>query len=103
MPIDNQDELFFWVDDDDTILGSVSRKEAHSGTRKRHRSVGVIILNNLHQMLLQKRSSQKDMYPGEWQIAVAGHVPYGDSYDEAAHTESEQEVGQSVETTWLGK
>ena len=45
------------------------------------------------QVLIQKRSYEKDSYPGEWDISVAGHVTYGDTVHIAALRELEEELG----------
>jgi isopentenyldiphosphate isomerase len=43
MPLDNASEQFYWVDEQDHVLGSMTRQEAHSGTKKIHRAVVVFI------------------------------------------------------------
>ncbi len=44
-------------------------------------------------VLLQKRSRQKDSYPGCWDISAAGHVPAGDGCPESALRELREELG----------
>ena len=43
MPLDDQSELFYWVDENDQVISSITRAEAHSGTNKIHRGVGIFI------------------------------------------------------------
>lgn len=94
MPLDDQSELFYWVDENDKVLGSITRSEAHSGSKKIHRSVTIAVLDEMkQQLLLQKRSAQKDTYPDCWAISVGGHVTYPDSYEEAAAREMQEELG----------
>jgi isopentenyldiphosphate isomerase len=88
------DDLYL-VDEDDNVIGKVSRKEAHSDPTKIHRVVHVIVLNSRNELVLEKRSQNVDMYKGCW-IDVAGHVQYGESYEEAAKREIKEEIG--VET-----
>ena len=45
------------------------------------------------QLLLQKRSLQKDSYPGCYDISSAGHVPAGSNYLDSAVRELEEELG----------
>ena len=45
------------------------------------------------QLLLQKRSLQKDSYPGCYDISSAGHVPAGSNYLDSALRELEEELG----------
>ena len=45
------------------------------------------------EVLLQKRSSGKDSYPGCYYISSAGHVPAGGNYLDSALRELEEELG----------
>ncbi len=45
------------------------------------------------QVLLQKRSRRKDSYPGLWDVSAAGHVSAGETVEEAALRETEEEIG----------
>ncbi|QNM06106.1 NUDIX hydrolase [Qiania dongpingensis] len=50
------------------------------------------------QVLLQRRSEEKDSYPGLWDVAAAGHVSAGDGYLETAIRETKEEMGISLES-----
>jgi isopentenyl-diphosphate delta-isomerase type 1 len=93
MPKDDKKELFYWVDENDKELGSISREEAHSGSRKIHRSIYALLVNDLDQILLQKRSKLKDTYPGYWTVSTSGHVTYGQTYEQALINEVQEEIG----------
>ncbi len=93
MPADHLSELFFLVDETDSELKSISRAEAHSGSKKIHRSVGIFLVSCSGKMLLQQRSMDKDVDPGRWSYSVSGHVTYGQTYLEAAKRELFEEVG----------
>lgn len=93
MPLDNSQELFYQVDENDIEIGSVTRKEAHSNPSIIHRSVALLLINEKNEMLFQKRSMQKDMNPGNWSYGVGGHVNYGSSYDETVKRELKEELG----------
>lgn len=45
------------------------------------------------ELLLQKRSKQKDSYPGCYDISSAGHIPAGNDYLDSALREMEEELG----------
>ena len=100
MPLDDQSELFYLVDEEDNILGSITRAEAHDGSRKLHRAVEIIVSNERGQILFQKRSMKKDTCPGEWALSVGGHVTFGDSYEEAVVKEMQEEIGLTVPCTF---
>lgn len=103
MPFDDQSELFYHVDENDKVLGSISRAEAHRDKSKIHRSIFVAIFNDQHQILLQKRSQHKDLYPGLWSTSVGGHVTYGQTYRQAAKREMTEELGLSLPITRITK
>lgn len=92
MPKDNPFELFYLVDTEDQVLGSIERQIAHRGKKQSHRSIFIIIFNEKGELLLQKRSNNKDTFPGFWTVSVSGHVAYGQSYDQAAKREMREEV-----------
>lgn len=103
MPLDNQSELFYLVDKNDKVLGSIVRSNAHSDKSKIHRSVYVVISNSKNQLLLQKRSINKDTYPKYWAMSVGGHVEYGQSYEQAAKRETKEELGILPDLIYLTK
>ncbi len=48
---------------------------------------------NGYDLLLQKRSQNKDAYPGCYDISSAGHLPSGQDYLSSALREMEEELG----------
>ncbi len=48
------------------------------------------------EILLQKRSDNKDSYPGCWDISSAGHIPAGVDYVPSALRELSEELGLTV-------
>ncbi len=93
----NEDsEIFDIVNDSDKVIGSASRNEVHKRGLK-HRSVHLLIFNKQGSVLLQKRSIEKDTYPGTWDSSVSGHVDSGENYDEAVIRESWEELGVKFE------
>ena len=69
-----------------------------------HRTAHVWILRkkeNKIQILLQKRSEQKDSFPGCYDISSAGHIPAGDNYGQSAVRELKEELGIVVRKSEL--
>ncbi|MBI2338069.1 NUDIX domain-containing protein [Candidatus Daviesbacteria bacterium] len=89
-----------WVDEKDNILGIVSRKEAHQKSLL-HRIIAIIILNDKGEILLQKRSKNKDTFPGMYTISASGHVDRGENYNQAAQREIQEELGVNAKLTFI--
>ncbi|MGN0485136.1 MAG: NUDIX domain-containing protein [Lachnospiraceae bacterium] len=76
----------------------ISRKEAHE-KGIRHRTSHVWILREKEgrlQILLQKRSQNKDSFPGCYDISSAGHIPAGQDYVTSALRELQEELGYTA-------
>lgn len=58
-----------------------------------HRTVHIWLINDNKEILLQKRSLNKESHPGLWDISCAGHVSSGETSCEAALKELEEELG----------
>jgi len=90
---DNEKELLDLIDDNDQVIGQLSKKEIHEGKNLLHREVGVIIYDNNGNLLLQQRSFKKKLGPGKWTPSAVGHVLSGQTPEEAAHMELKEELG----------
>jgi isopentenyl-diphosphate delta-isomerase type 1 len=80
------------VDENDQVIGTRTRGELHR-LGLRHRAVHILVFNSRNELFLQKRSASKDINPGLWDTSAAGHVDLGESYDEAARRELNEELG----------
>lgn len=58
-----------------------------------HRIVHIWIINSKRQILMQKRSPQKETYPNIWAMSCEGHVQAGQTPIEGALRELEEELG----------
>jgi isopentenyldiphosphate isomerase len=96
MTTDPQAELLIQVDEHNQIIGPIDRKTAHDSGNIFYRTIYVLIINNNGEVLLQRRSATKDLYPNCWDISVGGHVNFGHSYLETATREVGEELGISV-------
>ena len=92
------------VDDDGNPTGmTVDREMAHR-CGIQHRTSHVWLLRKTDgrvQVLLQKRSEQKDSYPGCYDISSAGHIPAGVDYTTSALRELEEELGYTARESEL--
>jgi len=86
------EELVDIVDDDDHVIATVTRREMRAG-RLLHRSVGIAVMSSDDRLLIHRRSTAKDVWPGWWDIAAGGVVLSGETYDDAARRELTEELG----------
>lgn len=90
---DNQEELFPIVDEDGNITGSITRGEAHDGSKVVHPVVHLHVFNSKGELYLQKRPTWKDIQPGKWDTACGGHVELGENVEMALKREVKEELG----------
>ncbi len=87
------EELIDITDEKGNALGaSRTRGEIHAKGLW-HREVHIWIYDSRGDVLLQKRSMQKDTWPGKWDVATAGHVSAGETPEQAALKEMREEIG----------
>jgi len=80
------------VDENNKPTGSATKQEAWKNGLI-HRVVRISILDKEGRLLVQKRSKQKELFPGRWDNSVAGHVDAGETYEQAALRELKEELG----------
>ena len=92
-------EIFDVCDEKGMPTGdTVSREEAHA-KGIRHRTAHVWIVRKAqgkYQVLLQRRSMNKDSFPGQLDTSSAGHIPAGEEPAASAVRAMEEELGLSV-------
>ena len=89
-------EYFDIVDENGLPTGkTVSREEAHQkGIPHRTSHVWIVRPSDTgYDILLQKRSEEKDSFPGMFDTSSAGHIPAGDEPLPSAIRELEEELG----------
>ena len=61
-----------------------------------HRAVFAIIVDKNSNILLQRRSANKKLWPNKWDVTVGGHVKAGTTCDEAIIEEIKEELGIDI-------
>lgn len=61
-----------------------------------HRAVFGLIINEKGNILLQRRSSNKKLWPNRWDITVGGHVKTGEFGRQALIRECKEELGLKI-------
>lgn len=97
-------EIFDVVDEYGQPTGeTVERTEAHA-RGIRHRTAHIWVVrerDGVTEVLLQKRSADKDSFPGRFDTSSSGHIHAGDEPLESALRELEEEIGISASAEQL--
>ena len=97
-------ELFDVIDSKGNPTGQiVSREKAHAEGIP-HRTAHIWIIRKKEgrvQILLQKRSQNKDSFPGCYDTSSAGHIPAGVDFEDSALRELREELGLTADCSEL--
>jgi isopentenyldiphosphate isomerase len=86
------DEILDVVTADDEVVGQARRADVYA--RKHiHRCVFVLVRDAAGRIFVHRRTDTKLTYPGRYDVFVGGVVGTGETYDEAALREAEEELG----------
>ncbi|MGA5132341.1 NUDIX domain-containing protein [Streptomyces olivoreticuli] len=88
------DEVLDIVDEQDRVVGRAPRGEAYA-RGLRHRCVFVRARDAQGRIFVHRRTAHKLVFPSCYDMFVGGVVGAGESYDEAALREAEEELGVS--------
>ncbi len=85
-------EIVAIVDAQNNVVGATPRWEMRAN-RLIHRSTYILVFNLEGALYVQKRTMSKDVFPGYYDPAIGGVVLAGESYEESAIRELEEEMG----------
>jgi len=90
--VDPGDELVDLVDEEGQVIGVVTRREVRA-KQLLHRCTYVIVRNSRGEIYVHKRTDTKDVNPGLYDVTAGGVCASGESYDDCAVRELEEELG----------
>jgi len=88
------------VDEKGNILGEATRQEIHEKGLL-HMEVHVWFYTPEGDLIFQHRAKDKDTFPDLLDATVGGHVELGDTYEESAIKETEEEAGVIIKSEEL--
>jgi isopentenyl-diphosphate delta-isomerase len=77
--VSSESEELILVDADDVEQGYLSKAECHDGAGLLHRAFSVFLFNDTGELLLQKRSQTKRLWPGYWSNTCCSHPRRGET------------------------
>ena len=86
------DEIVQIVDDENRPVGAAPRRRMRAEVLP-HRATYIFVMDGGGRILVQRRTDTKDLFPGYYDLAAGGVVAAGESYEECAVREAEEELG----------
>src|SRR6185437_6214431 len=80
------------VDENDHVIGTAMLADVWQRGLY-HRIAAVFVFDDRGRMLLQRRGPDVKVFPNCWDQAAGGHVDIGQSYEQTAKNEAEEELG----------
>ncbi|WP_431006463.1 NUDIX hydrolase [Tenacibaculum sp. TC6] len=99
----NMDELIDIIDEKGNYTGKTCLKSEAHKYGYFHPTVHVWLYTSDVKILLQKRSLTKKVFPGLWDISVAGHISAGENIIDAALREVKEEINFDIAPEHLFK
>lgn len=95
------DELLILVDSRDSVIEHATKDLCHGGYGILHRAFSIFIFNSKNELLLQKRSAEKRLWPLYWSNSVCSHPRKGENYTKAVKRRLQDEVGLDLSVRFL--
>ena len=86
------DEIVVIVNEHNHVVGAAPRREMRA-KRLPHRSTYILVFNSQGELYVQKRTLIKDVFPGYFDVAAGGVVLAGETYEQGAERQLEEEMG----------
>ncbi len=99
---DSNEELIL-VDELDREIGHSSKSDCHVGNGILHRAFSIFIFNKRNELLLQRRSAEKPLWPDYWSNTCCSHPRVGEPIEEAVSRRLVEELGIECPLNFLYK
>ena len=90
------EEVFDVLTELGEFTGKVATRDECHSKGLWHRAVYAFIINEDDNVLLQKRSSNKKLWPDKWDVTIGGHVNAGEFGRQALRRECKEELGIDI-------
>ena len=102
-PVSSPSESLILVDDQDREIGFRSKAECHEGDGLLHRAFSVFLFNDKGELLIQRRSEQKPLWPLYWANSCCSHPRESESVEAAGRRRVREELHLECEPWFLYK
>jgi len=100
------EEVLDLVNENDEVIGALSREEIYKQKLHNYRAVHGFVVNGEGKIWLPRRAANKKLYPSALDYSLAGHVESGESYNESFLREVFEELNitpEEMQWKQLGK
>jgi len=92
----SQEEIFDVLNENGEFTGEIATRDMCHKKGLWHRAVYAFILDDNNNILLQKRSPNKKLWPNLWDAPIGGHVDSGEFGRQAIIREAKEELGIEI-------
>ena len=101
--VSSESEQLILVDESDNELGYLSKQKCHDGEGILHRAFSLFVFNADGELLLQKRSAEKRLWPLFWSNSCCSHPRKGESMQVATRRRLQEELGFKADLEYIYK
>lgn len=91
------------LDNKGNKTGKIKTKNEVHASGDWHLAVHIWLINERGELLIQRRSKNKENHPNMLDISVAGHASSAESSEQSAMREVQEEIGLKIESGQLNK
>lgn len=99
----SENEMLILVDADDKEIGKLGKDACHDGDGVLHRAFSLFLFNEQGELLLQRRSEGKRLWPKYWSNTCCSHPRYGESMETATARRLVQELNTAAALEFVYK
>jgi isopentenyl-diphosphate delta-isomerase len=101
--VSSDSEELILVDEHDNELGFLSKQQCHDGDGILHRAFSLFVFNAMGELLLQKRSADKRLWPLFWSNSCCSHPRKGESMEVATRRRLQEELDVQADLEFVYK
>lgn len=101
--VSSESEELILVDERDNEIGYLSKQQCHDGDGVLHRAFSLFVFNAMGELLLQKRSADKRLWPLFWSNSCCSHPRKGESMEVATRRRLQEELDIHAELEFVYK
>lgn len=91
-----QEEILDLVNDNDEVIGAMERNEVYAKDLHNFRVVNAFVINEEGKLWIPRRGMHKRIAPGALDMSMGGHVESGETYDQSAAREIQEELNINI-------